>query len=522
MTDFDVDPFGKLILNRPPKRNRLWISQLPLECIEEIIENLIDDHKTLYSCMFVNRTWCRISIPILWRYPQNFDIEHQKFWTRIVKPILMCMNKETLKILKHLGCKIIKSIYSKSPLFNYVGYMQQLTYYDVCHLTEFILPNQDHVEDLHKFLMEKIYNLFFTKGTKFLYFGVPDVSIFHHREAKTRFSHLQILACELNTSPNFFYELSKYCKDIQQLLILIDEDCNKENLGLVTLIKAQRCLKYLRIRSIIWKSRRRICLPKLAEAIRMHVNTLTYFEISGYICIPSTTIGELKNLKTLVISIDAYSPQELKIMSFPKLEELEIHYDEYTPFNTYMEIITKTCGKLKRVFWQFMDFTYNLDINSYAQNVIKSCPNLRFVSIYIEQNLFDALEKILKSCKLLEGIDIQLKWGSDSSQTNRVFELLSRYSPKNLTTIVFDLTNCEVSPETLETFLQEWWGQKRKPLGLYVNMVDPSQEILDIVSWFKFKGIFKEFYYCDVMPFYEIESIRKTWRSDFPFKIISF
>src|SRR6266542_6792299 len=36
------------------------------ELIDEIIQNFRNDISTLYSCIFFNRLWCRLAIPILW------------------------------------------------------------------------------------------------------------------------------------------------------------------------------------------------------------------------------------------------------------------------------------------------------------------------------------------------------------------------------------------------------------------------------------------------------------------------
>ncbi|CAG8741462.1 15176_t:CDS:1, partial [Acaulospora colombiana] len=162
-----------------------------------------------------------------------------------------------------------------------------------------------------------------------------------------------------------------------------------------------------------------------------------------------------------------------------------------------------------RIFWQFMNLIQDLNIETYTRTITKSCPNLRFVSIFVGKDSLCSLERILKCCNLLEGIDIQMNPGSDLTQTAPAIELLGRYAPKSLSTIVMDILNCEILPDTLDAFLEEWWGQKRKPLGLYINIGKLSQEVLDIIEQYKFKGIIKEFYYRDMTPFYEIDSIRK-------------
>ncbi|CAG8596125.1 4469_t:CDS:2, partial [Acaulospora colombiana] len=283
--NFTINASGKIVLDRTlvGKKYRLWVPQLPSECIEEIVENLVEDHRTLHSCILVSRLWCRIGVPILWRFPQNF--EHKNLWANIVKPILSCMSEESLKFLKVMGCKMIDSI-QRPPLFRYIEYMQKLTCHDVCHMAEHILQGRsENSASYHSLLVEKLYSLFLTKGMKLLYFGIPNTFIFYHRAVISKFSNLQALECDFDTAPVYFYELAKYCKTIQQLLIFID-DCVRENFG-------------------------KVCLYELGEAIKGHSSTLTYFEISGYICLPVDIIRTFENLKTLVISIDALGSQEL-------------------------------------------------------------------------------------------------------------------------------------------------------------------------------------------------------------------
>ncbi|RHZ45250.1 hypothetical protein Glove_682g17 [Diversispora epigaea] len=44
-------------------------SSLPIECWQEILKNLENDKKSLHSFLLVNRTWCKIIVPILWNNP---------------------------------------------------------------------------------------------------------------------------------------------------------------------------------------------------------------------------------------------------------------------------------------------------------------------------------------------------------------------------------------------------------------------------------------------------------------------
>ena len=47
--------------------------QLPIDCLNEIFEHLENDKVTLYSCLLVNRFWCKTSVRILWRIIRNYN-----------------------------------------------------------------------------------------------------------------------------------------------------------------------------------------------------------------------------------------------------------------------------------------------------------------------------------------------------------------------------------------------------------------------------------------------------------------
>jgi len=49
------------------------MSQLTIDCLEEIFEYLEYDKITLYSCLLVNRLWCKISVRILWKSIRNVN-----------------------------------------------------------------------------------------------------------------------------------------------------------------------------------------------------------------------------------------------------------------------------------------------------------------------------------------------------------------------------------------------------------------------------------------------------------------
>jgi hypothetical protein len=55
--------------------SKIFSGNLP-EISTCIIQNLRNNHGTLYSLALVNRFWCRLAIPLLWEDP--FSINYQE------------------------------------------------------------------------------------------------------------------------------------------------------------------------------------------------------------------------------------------------------------------------------------------------------------------------------------------------------------------------------------------------------------------------------------------------------------
>src|SRR5437763_7116287 len=87
------------------------ISSLPNECFSDVLSYL--DKKSLYKCLFVNRYFCKITIPLIWREPFVY-------WNRVnissINTLLACLNEDEISSL--IPCAINFNN-NKSPLFEY-------------------------------------------------------------------------------------------------------------------------------------------------------------------------------------------------------------------------------------------------------------------------------------------------------------------------------------------------------------------------------------------------------------------
>lgn len=103
-------------------------TKLPDECLLEIFKYI--DEKSLYSLLLVNRTWCRISIPLLWRKPFKEYRTNEHF--KVILPLISYLDKETRKSLKIEENKTNYYIQEK-PTFNYASFIKELDYTNMCY-----------------------------------------------------------------------------------------------------------------------------------------------------------------------------------------------------------------------------------------------------------------------------------------------------------------------------------------------------------------------------------------------------
>src|SRR5437764_879261 len=100
---------------------------LPADCLNEVFEYLDDDKLTLYSCLLVNRFWCKTSVRILWRniwnikYSVNYDRR-----SAILSTLIACLPNESKELL-HKNKIVISTPTSKPPLFNYTSFCKVLS-----------------------------------------------------------------------------------------------------------------------------------------------------------------------------------------------------------------------------------------------------------------------------------------------------------------------------------------------------------------------------------------------------------
>ncbi|KAF0333082.1 RNI-like protein [Gigaspora margarita] len=93
------------------------MNKLPNECLFEVLNNL--ETGPLFSCLLVNRLWCRIVIPILWATAD--DHLHD---AKLIRICLLLLNAEEKQILAPFEITLPND---RTPLFEYAAYITYIT-----------------------------------------------------------------------------------------------------------------------------------------------------------------------------------------------------------------------------------------------------------------------------------------------------------------------------------------------------------------------------------------------------------
>src|ERR1043165_1523225 len=115
--------------NTPSNKIKKSAPLLPAECIHQIIQYLIEEEQGLYSCLLINRYWCKIVIPYLWKRP--FETCSSKNRLKLFRTCLLCFDQEELDSFSD---RMTDALYKfdiypekRKPLFDYFLFLREVS-----------------------------------------------------------------------------------------------------------------------------------------------------------------------------------------------------------------------------------------------------------------------------------------------------------------------------------------------------------------------------------------------------------
>ncbi|CAG8588639.1 4560_t:CDS:1 [Cetraspora pellucida] len=302
---------------------------LPSETINEIFKK-IDNQSTLYSCLFVNRFWCRSVVPILWAKPNPllFKTGSSK---SLIESYVSCFNQDERRILfsnDELSSVDDDFLHLPSPLFEYAAFLKELNYPVLrkavrkCYKTlgnyEFskkIKPKIPGLEVTRQATIMKALCKLFMRSSHLdsvildSIDDIPAISIFTRSPSLANLSQLVVLINNESSNTSILVKkLSVICTGIRHLKIELSVDDPSEAENLSTLIRAQQSLLTFELTGFAPR------INPILSALESQSSSLTFvkFNNTNYQWASLDVLGKCTNLRTIEFhSEDQKISQEL-------------------------------------------------------------------------------------------------------------------------------------------------------------------------------------------------------------------
>ncbi|GBB89803.1 hypothetical protein RclHR1_01660022 [Rhizophagus clarus] len=440
-----------------------------------IFEELKDNNNALYSCLLTNRTWCKITIPILWKNPWKFlkDMEREQM-ELLLNVIILHLTNESKNTLKSKCTELLRFLMNpyQKPLFDYISFCRHLDFINIdIIIMEFAAIESENI------LMREIINLFINRSRKFTHLYIPykfNFQIHLIPEARNCLSEIEFFFCKTSINDDIVVGLAEICKSIKKLDFFI----NDENFGIIRLIEVQRNLINLNLKSHYLLNDNKPLVKNLENSLIKHANTIQYLRISKpYIKILTTFV----NLKVLELDSDSdYTWNCLENLSIPFLQILRARS---VPIKILTNLIENTSGYLIEIK---IDHIYHNEVGNkkIIQVIYQNCPNLIYLKLVLRNNNILELENLLINCQYLNGLYILI---GDIFDWDKLFEILTRLSPKSLFKFKFNYLVPKLN--SLKSFFDNWKG--RHSMYLQLNEMRDIEGL--VIEKYKLEGIIKKF-----------------------------
>ncbi|GBC08391.1 hypothetical protein RclHR1_08080005 [Rhizophagus clarus] len=469
------------------------MSHLIEDCLRIVIFKLQDDPDSLYSCILVNRLWCRITVPILWKNPLAFNnISHDKFYVTIIN-MLSSSSKKLLFINKIV---LPSPTTSRRPLFNYLSFLSQILPDLINGIIVMLI--KDEIMDFQKRLLEReIYGLLINNCKNIIGFHwQTTLPLFEFSGSFTCFSNLNFLTIDLRFINSVSLSgMAQICQNIEDLNLWY---CDGDISGLPKLIDAQRNLNSL---FIYFKDVQKQC-TQLSSAIKRKAAKLTKLIIKPSIAsISPKFLSSLKNLKYLELNNDndyefyneGKEMQEwkkcLSTVTFPDLQYLKI---AYLPYYIDYKLIEKSYGSLLEIDicrrYEYQNSVYNCEL---IKAIAKYCQRIKKLTIDAEPDNSNEIGDMLLNCSKLETIDLSAK-NDEQIICDKLLEIMINFSPKNLDKFSFN-GYWIFSVGGLQSFFENWRNKFSIEFNIYLgddSWITDEHEI--IIEKYLNEGIIKK------------------------------
>ncbi|GBB91002.1 hypothetical protein RclHR1_01810005 [Rhizophagus clarus] len=460
------------------------MSKLNGDVLYLILNELQDDKKALRSCLSVNKFWCEIIVPILWKNPwkhlRNGEKRNMKLLLDVI--ILHLSKNSRDNLTQHYK----KNSY-KRPLFDYISFCRHLNFTIIKSIVNNFIDEKTKIPIIEN----EILDLFINNSTNFTHLYIPHK--FDHQTslipgAESSLSELKFLSFSTNINDDVIAGLIELCGSVNELEFFIATRNN--NHGIIKLIET--CRKLFSVHLIYSEIDESFC-KILENSLILHSKSIQYLKITKQ---PITEfLSSFVNLKSLELDDSRNKSWKcLENLSFPYLQSLKT---SRVPINVLINLIENTSGYLTEIK---IDRVRHDEINNekIIRCIYQNCPMLKYLKLLFINSNFLELENLLIYCQYLKGLYIIFEdaWVNYFTiNWNHLFEILTKSSPDGLFKFKF-YCFCIPKLESLKLFFDNWKG--KQPMLLQTTPL--NSDSYDLIEKYKIDGVVKK-YSCSLHNF---------------------
>ncbi|CAG8477928.1 9167_t:CDS:2 [Funneliformis mosseae] len=422
------------------------ITKFPIDILYDIIEQ-VDDGASLFSCLLVNRSWCKITVRLWWKTIQNFNT------------LVACLPSESIATLRS-NLVLVSTPTPKPLLFNYATFVKFLSFTDIKDKVRGLLLNQNVTASCARKLLtlEVLVMLLGQSTLKKLNANTKCIpSIEYTTYPRDCFRDLTEISCRSDICSDFLDQVSQLCQTIRSMDVKLEL---KVSDGIKKLISVQKNLKFFRIVFLHRES-----LEELIPSLTKHSSTLIKLEIDTFQITKSLLfLADFLNLQELVLQYYCDYLEDFKTLqhvTFPKLKSLK--FKRGVPKYEYLINFLELNGKRLET----------LDIDCYGHNslnlaIANFCQNLRSLSTIFMKEEGITLKSILVNCQNLQSV--HLRSNDRYLDVSEIFEIVVKHSSKTFTELKLDFgIVSELSPKELDIFFSNWMNRvPRNPISFII------------------------------------------------------
>ncbi|CAB5216818.1 unnamed protein product [Rhizophagus irregularis] len=441
--------------------SKIFSGDLP-ELTTEIIQYFRNDFSTLYTCILVNRLWCRLAIRLLWENPFSNPTRHNDFINLFLHNLT---EDNKTKLNNEYG--INNNLFPSNTLFNYPSFIKCLNIQKFLWSIKKWVANIKNLTDKQRYLLSSQYinpNLF---------------KIFINNEV-----NLHTFEVILNNECCNYFDLS--FELIQQNPYFI---CNIKNFKLCFDENVAKLTKFYPFLKFLHSNCNSIS--------SLNINIKLFFYNNNNSDVGITLLSE-EHLPKII-----NSQKNLRKISFEGCINFPLNFGSGSESNQLFKLIMKYCPKIK--YFDLFDLDNCHDNITTAFNLIKNIENtLNYLSIESVDIEFSSivLQNLGQMLPFkLEYLNLYLMFN------NKDFELFLKNS-NNIFIKKLSIRN-EMQDEDILPYIKKYIMEKKRVKYLAVEVKNKDLfSLKDEVKEFKLYNIEIQnydklaIYYCDFIGIY--------------------